>query len=159
MRKTTVRNAFAAAGTYYVFAMWVAPVVLMAFAPITNRLFFTGAFAIAVVMPLVTGLPMALVAGATGAATGLVVDSRHGLRWAFLPATLYAVSSLVGYHWVRPPQFGDRVAQVLQAAEPAVACLLGAALVEMGKRMQPRARERAGQQGDAVAEARKEDGQ
>ena len=102
----------------------------MAFAPITNRLTFTGEFEAAVVMPLVMGFPMALVAGAAGAVTEWLVESRHPLRWAFLPATLYAVVGLVGHHWVRPPQAADRVAEVLEAALPALTCLVGAMLAE-----------------------------
>jgi hypothetical protein len=129
MRKTTIRNAFATAGAYYI-SLWVAPAVVMAFTPITNRVIFTGAFEAAVVMPLLTGFPMALVAAAAGAVTAWLVESRRAVRWAFLPATLYAVFSLVGHHWATPPQPADRVAQLLQAILPAAACLLGAALVE-----------------------------
>ena len=106
----------------------------MAFAPITNRLTFTGEFEAAVVMPLVMGFPMALVTGAAGAVTEWLVESRHPLRWAFLPATLYAVVGLVGHHWVRPPQAADRVAEVLEAALRALTCLVGAVLAERHER-------------------------
>jgi len=63
------------------------------------------------------------------------------MRWSLLPATLYAVFSLVGHHWVTPPQTADRVAQLLEAILLAAACLLGAALVERRKRTRPPSKE------------------
>ena len=135
MQKTTIRNTFVSAGAYYI-SMWIASSIVMTFAPITNGLTFSGEFGAAVMMPRVRGIPMALVAAATGAVTGWLVESRHAVRWAVLPAALYATFSLLGHHWVRPPQAADRVAQLLEAVLPALACLLGAALVERRKRMQ-----------------------
>jgi hypothetical protein len=106
----------------------------MAFAPITNGLTILDGFETAVIMPLVFGIPSALVAAWTGALTVWLVESDHAWRWAVLPAVLYAVFNCIGNHWLVPPKIDQRVGQAIQALLPAVACVLGAIFIQRRQR-------------------------
>ncbi len=66
MSKKAVRNVFGSVGAYCL-SSWLEMPVVLAFAPITNRLRFTGDFEGMVVMPIVLGIPSALVMALTGA--------------------------------------------------------------------------------------------
>lgn len=90
---------------------------------LTNHIHYFGDFQAAVVMPLVTVLPEAVVAVGVGASVAWLVESKRPLVWAIWPSVLYAVFS---QHWARPPMLVDRIAQVIGAAFLAVACLFGA---------------------------------
>jgi hypothetical protein len=154
MRKKAIRNILLSAGAYYV-SSWFETAVVLAFAPITNRLRFTGDFEATVVMPIALGIPSALVMAITGAATAWVVESERPTLWALLPAVAYGISSAVAPHWVRPPETtADRVFPVLQALFPAVACIAGAATLRTRLR-HPKGvgNERAVEQGDEADEA------
>jgi hypothetical protein len=133
MRKTSVRNVLICAGAFYA-SLWVVPPVTMAFAPITSRLTFLEGFETALIMPLVLGIPLALVAAGAGALTTWLAESDHAWRWAVFPAVLYAVFSFIGHHWFVPPKIDQRVGQTVQALLPAVACVLGAIFVERRQR-------------------------
>jgi hypothetical protein len=129
MRKTLARNVLVSGGAYYA-SLWVIPPVTMAFAPITNGVPFLDGFETAVLMPLVLGIPSALVAAGAGALTAWLVESVHAWRWAVLPAVLYAVFTFNGNHWLVPPKIDQRVGQAIQALLPAVACVLAAIFVQ-----------------------------
>lgn len=139
MRKKTIRNIFVSAGAYYLAISFEIPVVL-AFAPITNGLTFTGDFEAVVVMPIVLGIPSAFVMAITGAATAWVVESARPVLWALLPAVAYGISAALAPHWVRPPETtADRVFLALAALFPAVACIAGAAMLSARLRHSKRA--------------------
>lgn len=133
MRKTLIRNGLISGGAFYA-SLWVVPPVTMAFAPITNGLTFLDGVETALIMPLVLGIPLALVAAAAGASTTWLVESNQALRWAVLTAVPYAVFSFLGHHWLVPPRLDQRIGQVVQALLPAVACVLGAIFVERRQR-------------------------
>ncbi len=124
------RNAIAAknlligAGAYYL-SQWVAPPLGFGFWKLTKGIIYRGDFAGAVLMPLVTQLPEALVAAGVGAAVAWLVESERPLRWAIFPALLYATFGYLGYHWVRPTPFIYRFAEVIGALFPAVTCVVG----------------------------------
>src|SRR5207248_3046417 len=80
-RERLARNVLVSGGAYYA-SMWVAPPFIMAFAPITNGLTFLDCSETAVIMPLVLGIPLALVAGGAGALTAWLVESDHAWGWA-----------------------------------------------------------------------------
>jgi hypothetical protein len=125
---TFVRNLLVVLGAYYL-SRWVAVPVQLMFAQVTNHLIFSGDFEGAVVMPLVLGVPLALVAGLTGAVIAWLIPS-HRLLWVLLPAALYFTFGLLGHHWLSPPSIADRVSEFIGALVPAVACVVGAMLVD-----------------------------
>jgi len=87
MRNTTIRNVLLSAGAYYLAISLEIPVVL-ALGPVMKRLTFTGDFQAVVLMPIVLGIPSALVMTIAGAATAWAVESGHPVRWgvSYLPS-------------------------------------------------------------------------
>jgi hypothetical protein len=122
-----VRNFLVGAGAYYL-SWWVSPPLEILFGKLTKGITYTGDFEGGVVMPIVTGLPVALIAAVVGASVVWVVESETPFRWALFPAALYAFFGYIGYHWARPPMFIDRVTQTVTALFLALACLGGAML-------------------------------
>jgi hypothetical protein len=112
---------------------WVAYPLVLAYGKLTKRIIYRGDFAGAVVMPLVTTAPYALVAVGVGACVAWLVDSDRPFRWAIFPAALYIYFGLIGYQWARPPVLLDRVAQVIDAGFLGIACL-GGALIFLRRR-------------------------
>jgi hypothetical protein len=140
MSKKAVRNVFGSVGAYCL-SSWLEMPVVLAFAPITNRLRFTGDFEGMVVMPIVLGIPSALVMALTGAVTAWLVESERPTLWAVLPDVAYGVSGALAPHWVRPPETAaDHVFIALQALFPAIACMAGAATLGARLRHSKRAR-------------------
>jgi hypothetical protein len=121
----TVRNMLVGAGAYYL-SWWVAYPLEFGFGKLTRGITYPGFFAGAVLLPIVTSLPVALIAAFVGASVIWLVDSETPLRWAALPAALYALYAYRGYHWGRPPVFTDRVSQVAGSLFLALSCLAGA---------------------------------
>jgi len=121
------RNLLVGAGAYYL-SWWVSPPLELGFGKLTNGITYTADFAGSVVMPIVTGVPVALMAAVVGASVVLLVESETPFRWAIFPAALYAFFGYIGYHWARPPMFIDRVTQAVTALFLALACLGGAML-------------------------------
>ena len=76
-----------------------------------------------IVLPIVTYLPVALMAAIVGASVVFVVESETPLRWSIFPAALYVIFGYVG-----SPMFIDRVTQAVGAIFLAIACLGGALL-------------------------------
>lgn len=101
------------AGAYYL-SGWVGMPLAMGFGKLTQGLVYAGTFNGYVVLPLVSNLPWAIVAAATGAVVVLLVESDHPIRWVFLPAILYGFLGFFGYHWARQPLPLDRVAQAIR---------------------------------------------
>ena len=99
MIKHQIRNLLISYGVYYV-SWWVAYPLAFAYGKLTERIIYRGEFAGAVVMPLVTTVPYALVAVGVGvgASVAWLVDSERPLRWAIFPAALYIFFGTVGYH-------------------------------------------------------------
>jgi hypothetical protein len=125
MTVVTIRNLLIGGGAYYL-SWWLAYPFAFGYAKLTQHFIYHGDFEQAVAMPLVTGLPYAVVAVGVGASVVRLVESKRPLPWAIFPAALYALFSFLGYHWGRPPTFVDRTAQVIGALFLAVACLVGA---------------------------------
>jgi len=126
--KRTSRNLLASYGAY-IASWWLAYPLAFIYGKLTQRIIYRGEFAGAVLMPLVTTIPYALVAFGVGAFIAWVVDSERRLSWAIFPAALYVFFGTIGYHWVRRPLFLDRVAQVIGATFMGIACLGGAMIV------------------------------
>src|ERR1700688_1786202 len=122
-----VRNFLVGAGAYYL-SWWVSPPLEILFGKLTKGITYTGDFEGGVVMPIVTGLPAAVIAAVGGASVAWVVASETSLRWALFPAALYAFFGYIGYQWARPPMFVDRLTQTVTALFLALACLGGAML-------------------------------
>jgi hypothetical protein len=125
MIEVTARNLLIGGGAYYL-SWWLAYPLALGYGKLTERIIYRGDFAGAVVMPLVTGLPYAVVAVGVGASVAWLVESEQPLRWAMFPAALYAFFAFFGHHWASPPRSIDREAQVIGALFLAVACLAGA---------------------------------
>ncbi len=125
MIKHKIRNLLIGYGVYYV-SWWVAYPLAFAYGKLTERIIYRGEFASAVLMPLVTAVPYALVAVGVGASVAWLVDSERPLLWAIFPAALYIFFGTIGYHWARSPMLLDRVAQVIDATFLGIACLGGA---------------------------------
>jgi hypothetical protein len=132
----TVRNLLVGAGAYFL-SWWVAYPLQFGFGKLTDGIIYSGNFAGIVVMPIVTSLPVALIAALVGASVVWLVDSETSLRWAIFPAALYAYYAYFGYHWARPPMLIDRVTQAVAPLFLALSCLGGAA-VAVRKRATPR---------------------
>jgi hypothetical protein len=128
MVKHNVRNLLVGCVVYYI-SWWIAYPLAFAYGKLTQRIVYRGEFAGAVVMPLVTTFPYALVAFGVGASVAWLVDSGRPLRWAIFPAALYVFFGIAGYHWARQPLFLDRVAQAIDATFMGIACLGGAMIV------------------------------
>ncbi len=127
MVKHKIRNLLVGYGIYSI-SWWVAYPLAFAYGKLTERIIYRGEFAGAVVMPLVTTVPYALVAFGVGAAVAWLVDSERPLRWAIFPAALYIFFGTIGYHWARQPLLLDRVAQIIDATFMGIACLGGAVI-------------------------------
>ena len=123
----TAKNLLVGGGAYYL-SWWIAYPLAFGYGKLTGWITYPGDFAGAVVLPLVTGLPYAFVAFGVGALVACLVESEHPLNWVVFPSILYALYSLRGHHWGRPPTFIDRTEQLTGALFLAVACLGGAAL-------------------------------
>ena len=136
MVRDKVRNLVVGYGVYYV-SWWVAYPLAFAYGKLTDRIIYRGEFASAVVMPLVTTLPYALVALGVGACVAWLVDSERPLRWAIFPTALYVFYGTIGYHWARQPILLDRVAQVVDAMFMGIACF-GGAMIAVRRRDAPR---------------------
>jgi len=132
MVKDKIRNLLVGYGVYYA-SWWVAYPLAFAFGKLTERIIYRGEFAGAVVMPLVTTFPYALVAFGVGASVAWLVDSERPLRWAIFPAGLYIFYGTIGYHWARQPVLLDRIAQVIDATFMGIACLGGAWIAVRGR--------------------------
>jgi hypothetical protein len=129
MSKRAIRNLLVAAGAFYL-AMLLQVAAVLAFGPITQRLVFTGDFQAVVVMPIVLGIPSALVMGMAGAATAWFVESKHPIIWAVLPSIGFGLSAVLGPYWSRAPRtMGDHAYIALGALFPAAACVAAAAVV------------------------------
>jgi hypothetical protein len=130
----TIRNILLTAGAYYL-SIWAEAPAVIAFAAITNRLTYTGDFEAAVLMPIVMGIPSAVVMALTGAGTTWAVSSRRPVLWSLLPALAYATSSAFAPHWSRSPETtADHVRLAVRALFPAVACVAGAVAFRLAVR-------------------------
>ena len=121
----TARNLLIGGGAYYL-SWWIAYPLAFGYGKLTDWITYPGDFAYVALMPLVTGLPYALVAAGVGASVAWLVDSERPVSWAAFPAAMYAYFSFRGQHWARPPMLIDRASQVTGALFLAVACLAGA---------------------------------
>jgi hypothetical protein len=124
MIEVKARNLLIGGGAYYL-SWWIASPLAFGYGKLTERIIYRGAFASAVVLPLVTHLPVALVAAGVGASVAKLVESDRPLRWVMFPAALYAFFEYLGYGWARAPMPLDRMAQVIGALFPAVTCIVG----------------------------------
>lgn len=110
-------------------AIWLSYWVLVPLAfglGLFTGIVYKGNYSGTVVMRLVENLPLALVAAFAGAAIVSQVESARPIWWVILAATLYVSSGFfIEYHWVHPPGLLDRVTQIMGAAFPATACILG----------------------------------
>lgn len=116
------------AGAYYV-AQWLLVPISIVFWKFTSGIIYRGDFAGYVVMPLVVHLPQAVVAAVAGAIVVWLVESDRPVRWAVLPALLYAVLGFYNHHWSQPPRLLDRVSETIAALFPALACVVGGLMV------------------------------
>jgi len=121
----TLRNLFLSGGAYYL-SWWLAYPLAFAYSKATGWIIYHGNFAAAVVMPLVTSLPYALVAAMVGACVALLVESKRRLQWAAFPAALYAYYGYVGHHWFGTQTIPSQVGPAIGALLPAISCMVGA---------------------------------
>jgi len=128
MVEVKVRNLLTAAGAYYL-SWWIEPFFAFGWGKLTNRIHYLGDFEGAVVMPLVTHFPEAVFAAGVGAAVVWLVESNAPIRWALIPAALYAFFDYRGYHWAITPTLADRTSQVVGALFLFLACLIGATVM------------------------------
>jgi|SRR5208337_1202819 len=117
---TTVRNLLVGAGAYYLSWFVLGPLAI-GFGKLTIDINPTSD-AVRIVLPIVTYLPVALMAAIVGASLVLVVESETPLRWSIFPAALYGIFGYVG------SPISDRVIQAVGAIFLALACLGGALL-------------------------------
>ena len=136
MHKNLVRNLLIGGGAYY-FSFWIAPLLAWPYGKLTHRIIYSGAFETGIAMPLVLGLPYAVVSLGVGAIVVWLVESEHPLAWAALPAALYGFFGYFGEHWNQPPSLIDRISQVTGALLQAAACL-GGAVLALRRRADPR---------------------
>jgi len=115
--------------TYYL-SWWIVSPLAFFYGKLAHRIQYGRDFAGIVIMSLVLCVPLALVAAAVGATVNWLVESEKPLRWTMCPALLYALPGFVGYHFVRPPLYIDRVSQTICALVAAGTCLIGGILAE-----------------------------
>ena len=125
----TVRNLLVGGGAYYL-SWWIAYPLEFGFGKLTQGVIYPGNFAGAVLSPIVTSLPVALIAAFVGASIVWLVDSETPLRWAAFRALLYAFYAYRGHHWARPPMLIDRVEQAVTTCFLALSCLCGAIVAD-----------------------------
>jgi hypothetical protein len=130
--RSAARNLVISYGVYYL-SWWLAYPLAFAYGKLTERIIYRGEFASAVIMPLVTTLPYALVAFGVGACVAWLVDSERPFLWAIFPAALYIFYGTIGYHWARQPILLDRVAQIIDAMFMGIACIGGAIITVRGR--------------------------
>lgn len=117
-------GAFALAGLFHLPLVWL-------WSAVSNRASFTVGIETMLLMPLVMGLPEILVACGAGAAVAATAESRYPSRWSLIPAGLSVLQRVFARRWwAQPPGLEDQVAVVIEAAVPAVACVLTATLLE-----------------------------
>lgn len=126
MTKTILRNLATAYGLY-IASWWVASPLALAYGKLTHAIgiHYYGEVGGRVLLPLSLTIPYALVAFGVGASVVWLVDSPHPFRWVLFPALFYVFFGTIGYHWEIPPLLLDRMAQILDAAFMAVACVGG----------------------------------
>ena len=127
MNIITVRNALIAAGAFYL-SWWPLGPLVWAYGKIANGITYTGDFEATVLMPLITGVPVATIAARAGFAVGRLVESRRAALWPAMPALLYAFFGFVGHDWQVPPTLLDRLGQMIGAIFPAITCLVAGVL-------------------------------
>lgn len=133
----TIRNLLVGAGAYYL-SWWVAYPAEFGFGKLTQGAIYPGNFfGGAVLLPIVTSFPVALIAAAVGASVVRLVDSETPLRWAVFPAALYTFYAYRGFRWGTPPMLIDRVVQAVTVFFLALSCLCGA-IVAVRKKPKPR---------------------
>ncbi len=118
-----------AGGAYYL-SLWIATPIAFVYGKVTSWVVYRGGLEAAVEMPLVTGLPYALVAAVVGATIVLLVESKRPVLWVIFPAALYAYSAFFGFHWMRVPTFTDRVGQVVAALFLVTCCIAGGVVAQ-----------------------------
>jgi hypothetical protein len=123
--RATVRNVLIGGGVYYL-SWWLAYPLAFGYGKLTGWINYRDNFGVAVAMPVVVGLPYALVAAGVGAAVVWLVESQRPFYWAIFPAALYGYFAFVGHHWLRRPTSYDRLGQIIGAVFLASACLVGA---------------------------------
>lgn len=126
--RSAATNLVVGCGLYYL-SWWVAPPLAFAYGKLTERIIYHGEVASKLILPLVLTVPYAVVAAGVGACVAWLVDSERPIRWAMVPAALYIFFGIMDYHWTRPPELLDRVAQIIDAAFMAIACLGGSMIV------------------------------
>jgi hypothetical protein len=139
MTVSTFRNLLISGGAYYL-SWWVAYPFGFVYGKATGWIVYNGDFGAAIVMPLITSLPYALVAAGVGASVALLVESKRPLQWVVLAAALYAYYAYFGQRWnysptiTQPIALGtighlillNRIGQVMNILFPATTCIVGA---------------------------------
>jgi len=125
----TARNLLVCAGAYYL-SGWLTLLLAIGFGKLTQGVIYSGYFGVGVLQPMVFHLPRAVSAAIAGAVVASLVESKRPIGWAIITALLYMVLGFFGYHWGRPSLFLDRVAQTVGTAFPAIACVVGAVIIE-----------------------------
>lgn len=118
-----------ALGAYYVGQCAVLLFTVLV-SPLTNQMSFEEGLPAIVSMPLALSLPSALAAYGVGYVVARTVESPSPTAWATLPAALFLVLGISPSRWAAMSSIGDRVSQIIEAAVPALACILAAQLVE-----------------------------
>jgi hypothetical protein len=131
-----LKNLLVVCGAYYL-AGWLHLPLAWLWSFASDRMSFEVGVETTLLMPLVMGLPMAATAFGAGALIARVVDAKYPSRWALIPALLFVLRHLLGRRWwAQPPTLADYVGIAVEAAFPAVACILGAAVLEGRARRQ-----------------------
>lgn len=134
---TMLRNVLLACGAYFVAAWLLVPLVLL-WNFVSSRLSFTEGIESMVLMPIVMGVPEIVVASGVGAAVAATVQATRPSRWALIPAALFVMQHvLTPRWWAQPPTTTDRITLAIEAALPAVACVLSATIFERRLRRTP----------------------
>jgi hypothetical protein len=127
---TALKDVLIVCGAFYVSIRLLLPLSLL-WSLVSNDLSFAGNLQLMLLMPIVMAVPEILAAIAVGTATALTVESRYPSRWAVIPALLFLQGQLfVQRTWIIGPTTDGLVGVAVEAALPAIACIVAAAVVE-----------------------------
>jgi hypothetical protein len=132
MIESRARNLLIGSGAYSLSWLLATPLSI-GYGKLTQHVVYRGTFASTAILPLVTHVPIALVAAGVGACVAWLVESSRPLLWVMVPALLYS-SEYFGYIWAQPPMPVDRVAQAIGTLFPAVTCILGGVVAARRRR-------------------------
>ena len=124
-----IRNFLITFGAFWL-SLWTVPPFSWVFGKLNEHFIYSDNVFSMSIMGVMTSMGRAVSAILAAAIVDVAADSEKPERWAYLIAVLYVVDAPVRYgRWYVPPTVLDHLARGLDQVFPAVACIIGAAVI------------------------------